>query len=143
MSGPTRRIYGLLACIVVEMLVFALLLPDFWTLRNLLNTSRANSVLAIVAVGVTFGLISGAIDISVGSVIALSGVVAGELLGLGLPAPVAALGALATGVLVGPHQRVLRDSLPRPSPHCDARHAQRGSGPGLRAGRGRFDHHRR
>lgn len=101
MSGPTRRVYALLACIVVEMSVFALLLPDFWTLRNLLNTSRANSVLAIVAVGVTFGLISGAIDISVGSVIALSGVVAGELLGLGLPAPLAALGAVATGVLVG------------------------------------------
>ena len=101
MSGPTRRIYALLACIVVEMFVFALLLPDFWTLRNLLNTSRANSVLAIVAVGVTFGLISGAIDISVGSVIALSGVVAGELLGLGLPAPLAALGAVATGALVG------------------------------------------
>ena len=101
LSGPTRRIYGLMACIVVEMSVFALLLPDFWTLRNLLNTSRANSVLAIVAVGVTFGLISGAIDISVGSVIALSGVVAGELLELGLPAPLAALGAVATGVLVG------------------------------------------
>lgn len=101
MSGPTRRVYALLVCIVVEMFVFALLLPDFWTLRNLLNTSRANSVLAIVAVGVTFGLISGAIDISVGSVIALSGVVAGELLGLGLPAPLAALGAVATGVLVG------------------------------------------
>ncbi len=101
MSGPTRRVYALLVCIVVEMSVFALLLPDFWTLRNLLNTSRANSVLAIVAVGVTFGLISGAIDISVGSVIALSGVVAGELLGLGLPAPLAALGAVATGVLVG------------------------------------------
>lgn len=101
MSAPTRRVYALLVCIVVEMFVFALLLPDFWTLRNLLNTSRANSVLAIVAVGVTFGLISGAIDISVGSVIALSGVVAGELLGLGLPAPLAALGAVATGVLVG------------------------------------------
>jgi len=100
-SDPTRRIYALLVFIVLEMSIFALFVPDFWTQRNLVSTGRLNAVVAIVAIGVTFGLISGAIDISVGAVIALSGVVGGQLLGHGFPAPLAALGTVAAGTLAG------------------------------------------
>jgi ribose/xylose/arabinose/galactoside ABC-type transport system permease subunit len=67
--------YGLLLLIAVMVFIFASLNTNFMTWSNLQNVLEQNAALAIVAVGVTFGLISKAIDLSPGSVIALSGVV--------------------------------------------------------------------
>ncbi len=57
----------------------ALASPVFWTADNLLTVARQFSVIAIIAVGMTFVIVAGEIDLSVGSVLALSGVVTASL----------------------------------------------------------------
>lgn len=87
--------------IVAELAVFSAAAPRFLSTTNLLNTGRAAAVLMIVATGATFGLISGALDISVGSVMALSGTIGTQLVIAGYPASVAILAAIGSGIGVG------------------------------------------
>ena len=77
------------------------LTPHFLTVSNLLNVAQQTSINAIVAVGMTFVIISGGIDLSVGSIVALSGVVLGSLLQGGQPLAVALAAALAVGIACG------------------------------------------
>ena len=77
------------------------LTPHFLTVSNLLNVAQQTSINAIVAVGMTFVIISGGIDLSVGSIVALSGVVLGALLQAGQPLAVALAAALAVGIACG------------------------------------------
>src|SRR5215207_6108190 len=94
-----------------ELVVFLLLLlfgialsfstTTFFTSTNLLNVALGFSWYAIAAFGATMVIIVGGIDLSVGSVMALSGIVSALALQGGVPLPVAlVLGALC-GVLVG------------------------------------------
>ena len=87
--------------IVAEFVVFSIAAPRFLSTTNLLNTGRATAVLMIVATGATFGLISGALDISVGSVMALSGTIGTQIVIAGYPASLAILAAIGSGVGVG------------------------------------------
>ena len=97
-------VLGFLAVIVV----LSLLSPAFLTPRNLLNLVRQTSVHGIMAVGMTFVILTGGIDLSVGSVLALAGVVCASLEHAGWPVPVvvgatALLGAaagLANGLVI-------------------------------------------
>jgi ribose/xylose/arabinose/galactoside ABC-type transport system permease subunit len=91
----------LVGIIILEIIFFTAVQPEFLTVTNVFNAARASSVMGIVAVGVTFGLISGAVDLSVASVLALGGVVAHTLLTNGVPGPIAVAGALVTGALFG------------------------------------------
>ena len=77
------------------------LTPHFLTVSNLLNIAQQTSINAIVAAGMTFVIISGGIDLSVGSIVALSGVALGSLLQAGQPAVVAVIGGVAVGVACG------------------------------------------
>ena len=77
------------------------LTPHFLTVPNLLNIAQQTSINAIVAVGMTYVIISGGIDLSVGSIVALSGVVLGAALQDGQALPLALALALATGVACG------------------------------------------
>ena len=77
------------------------LTPHFLTVSNLLNVAQQTSINAIVAVGMTFVIISGGIDLSVGSIVALSGVVLGALLQGGQPLAVALAAAVAVGLACG------------------------------------------
>jgi ribose transport system permease protein len=77
------------------------LTPHFLTVSNLLNVLEQTSINAIVAVGMTFVIVSGGIDLSVGSMLAFAGVVLASALSAGLPAPVALLLALAVGTGCG------------------------------------------
>jgi ribose/xylose/arabinose/galactoside ABC-type transport system permease subunit len=81
--------------------VLWVLTPHFLTFSNLLNVAQQTSINAIVAAGMTFVIISGGIDLSVGSIVALSGVVLGSLLHLNQPVAVAVLVALAAGIGCG------------------------------------------
>lgn len=76
--------------------------PDsFLTLDNVLNVLRRSSVYGIMAVGMTFIIVSGGIDLSVGSLLALSGMLAAEtMIALGGPDPTGAWPLLA-GTAVG------------------------------------------
>ena len=102
-AGPRQgaRWAGLMLFLGLEMGFFAFMTPEFLSLTNILNAGRALSILAIVATGATFGLISGALDISVGSVIAISGTAATLTLMDGYPAVVAIGAGIVIGLVVG------------------------------------------
>jgi ribose transport system permease protein len=95
------RQFGTAIGLVVLCAVLWALTPYFLTVSNLLNVAQQTSINAIVAVGMTFVIISGGIDLSVGSIVALSGVVLGTALQGGQPLSIAIAGALATGVACG------------------------------------------
>ena len=78
-------------------LLLWILTPHFLTVSNLLNVLEQTSINAVIAVGMTFVILSGGIDLSVGSVLALSGVVMATLLQQGWTPPLAIAAGLAVG----------------------------------------------
>jgi ribose/xylose/arabinose/galactoside ABC-type transport system permease subunit len=81
--------------------VFAVFAPHFFSTDNLLNVSLQASITAIIAAGMTFVILTAGIDLSVGSVVALSGIVATATLKAGLPPAVALPVAIATALAFG------------------------------------------
>ncbi|MGW7687690.1 ABC transporter permease/substrate-binding protein [Streptomyces asiaticus] len=104
-SAALRRVLldnGALSALVLLVAAMALLSGDFLTTDNLLNVGVQAAVTAILAFGVTFVIVSAGIDLSVGSVAALSAtVLAWSASSQGLPVWFAALLALTTGVACG------------------------------------------
>jgi ribose transport system permease protein len=96
---------GLAVALAVLCVVFAVFAPHFFTADNLLNVSLQASITAIIAAGMTFVILTGGIDLSVGSIVALSGIVATGTLKAGLPEgagfPLAIAAALAFGAVSG------------------------------------------
>jgi ribose transport system permease protein len=95
------RQFGTLIGLAVLCLILWILTPYFFTVSNLLNIAEQTSINAIVAVGMTFVILSGGIDLSVGSIVALSGVVLGAALQSGQPMLIAIPLALAVGLACG------------------------------------------
>ena len=95
------RQFGTLAGLAGLCAVLWILTPHFLTFSNLINVAQQTSINAIIAVGLTFVIISGGIDLSVGSIVAFSGVVMGSLLQRDLPWPVAVMGGVAAGLGCG------------------------------------------
>jgi ribose/xylose/arabinose/galactoside ABC-type transport system permease subunit len=100
MSGSGRRL-GTVAGLAGLCALLWALTPHFLTVSNLLNVMEQTSINAIVAVGMTFVIISGGIDLSVGSLVALAGVVLAAALKAGWPAAAAVAVALAAGAACG------------------------------------------
>ena len=73
------RQFGTLIGLVLLCAALWILTPHFLTVSNLLNVVEQTSINAIVAVGMTFVILSGGIDLSVGSIVALAGVVLGTV----------------------------------------------------------------
>jgi ribose transport system permease protein len=73
----------------------------FWTSQNLLNVARNFSFVAMMAIGQALVIITGGIDLSVGSVLGLAGMIAGVLLGAGHGVGTAVTAALGTGIAAG------------------------------------------
>ncbi|GHB45866.1 transporter [Streptomyces xanthochromogenes] len=93
---------GALSALVVLVAALALLSGDFLTTQNLLNVGVQAAVTAILAFGVTFVIVSAGIDLSVGSVAALSAtVLAWSATSEGVPVWLAVLLAVATGIACG------------------------------------------
>jgi ribose transport system permease protein len=92
--------YALVAVVAAILIVGAILEPDsFLTSDNMLNVLRQASVVGVLAIGMTFVIATGGIDLSVGSMVAAAAVAGGQLADSGSAAFV--LGALAMGVLLG------------------------------------------
>jgi ribose transport system permease protein len=89
--------YAIFAALVAECLVLAFATDAFFTESNLANVVRQNAFTAILAAGMSLVILTGGIDLSVGSVVGLSGVLSADALvrGAALPAGV------AVGLLVG------------------------------------------
>ena len=95
------RQLGTLSGLFGLVLVLWILTPHFLTVSNLLNVAEQAAIIAIVAVGMTFVIITGGIDLSVGSVLAFAGVVMASVLHLEVPLPFALAVALGTGLFCG------------------------------------------
>jgi rhamnose transport system permease protein len=81
--------------------VLALRAPGYFSSANLSDLFLANVPVLIVALGMTLIVITGQIDVSVGSMFAIAGVVAGTLAKLGLPVLAAGLAACVAGAAMG------------------------------------------
>lgn len=82
-------------------LVLIILHPEFLSSTNLTNVARQITMNAIIAAGMTLVLLSGEIDLSVGSVVALTGVLVGMAMQAGVPVPLAFVIGLSIGLAVG------------------------------------------
>ncbi|MFJ6808309.1 substrate-binding domain-containing protein [Streptomyces anulatus] len=93
---------GALSALVVLVVAMSLLSGDFLTTQNLLNVGVQAAVTAILAFGVTFVIVSAGIDLSVGSVAALSAtVLAWSATSAGVPVVLAVVLAVLTGIACG------------------------------------------
>lgn len=92
-----RSVAGLVALCVALWIAT----PHFVTTSNLLNVVEQSAIIGVLAVGMTFVILTGGIDLSVGSLVALTGIVFGLAVQRGAPVWVAVLAALATGVTAG------------------------------------------
>ncbi|WP_010263554.1 ABC transporter permease [Treponema primitia] len=71
--------YGILFILIVMSLVFAILSPAFLSIPNILNILNQTAIWGIMALGMTFVIVAKGIDLSVGSVLAFSGLIAASL----------------------------------------------------------------
>jgi ribose transport system permease protein len=93
---------GPLGGLVVLCVVMTILSPYFLTFNNLFNVGTQIAVTAILALGQTFVIVSGGIDLSVGSVLGLAGIVFGwATVVANLPLPLALALGTGTGALAG------------------------------------------
>jgi inositol transport system permease protein len=73
---PLLSRYAPVVCLVLMMAVFSLLEPGFLTSLNLFNVMRQISIEGLIAIGMTFVILTAGIDLSVGSLVAVAGLVA-------------------------------------------------------------------
>jgi ribose/xylose/arabinose/galactoside ABC-type transport system permease subunit len=97
--------FGLLAVIFLLVLIMSLVKPVFLTSGNIINVLRQVSINGVLAIGITFVIMAGDIDLSIGSIVAVTAVIVGSLLEKGhSPFSAIALGmsaALAFGLING------------------------------------------
>jgi ribose transport system permease protein len=92
---------GIFAVLIVVIAVLSILSPTFRTFDNALVLLVNGTVIAFLALGQTFVLLTGGIDLSTGANVAMTGVIAALFMQSGLPWPLAALLAVAVGTLLG------------------------------------------
>ena len=95
------RQFGTLGGLLLLSGVLWALSPYFLSVSNLLNIAEQTATIATIAAGMTFVIISGGIDLSVGSVLAFAGVVMASALHAGVGAPLGIAVALGAGALCG------------------------------------------
>jgi ribose transport system permease protein len=97
--------YAIFVALLIECAILSAATDSFLTTGNISNVLRQNAFTAILAAGMTFVILIGGIDLSVGSVVAFSGIVCAALLSNGFPMASAVgaglLGGLAAGLLNG------------------------------------------
>jgi ribose transport system permease protein len=88
--------------LLVIFVVFSVTQADFLTSSNIQNLLSSVSILFVISIGMTFVVLTGGIDLSVGSLLALSGLVLSKLFnGVGLPIVLAVLITIVAGALIG------------------------------------------
>lgn len=92
---------GIFAVLIVLVVVMAILADNFLTIDNGLNVARSVSINAILAAGMTMIIITSGIDLSVGSILAVAGVVGVLTFTVGVPTPIAVILGLLAGALAG------------------------------------------
>jgi ribose transport system permease protein len=114
--AASRDYLGLAAALLALVLAFGMLTDHFFDRATFATIANQVPAAVLVAVGLTFVLIVGGIDLSVGSVLGLSGAVLGACLGpLGLPLPVALAASLLAGLASGASNGLLTVGFGIPS----------------------------
>jgi ribose transport system permease protein len=98
-----RRVaeYALAAATLVQVVVFSVAAPGFLSVANAVNIALSIAIIGILAVGMTAIILTGGIDLSVGSVLALAGVSAAIAAAHGVPAILVVLIGLGVGAATG------------------------------------------
>ncbi len=100
--GSYARQYALIILLVVMVISMSILSPTFLSVTNISNILRQISFTGIAAMGMTFVIISGCIDLSIGAIAAYSGVIASSMMKeFSIPIPVAILIGLFVGLVLG------------------------------------------
>jgi ribose/xylose/arabinose/galactoside ABC-type transport system permease subunit len=92
---------GILAALAIMCVIIGTTNPAFFSAFNLFSIGKQTSLVAIIGVGMTFVIITGGIDLSVGSVMGLGGIVTAIMLKSGMPIPIGILGGMLTGTVIG------------------------------------------
>lgn len=98
---PIWNQLGMLIILVLLCIVMAVVAPYFTEVNNILNILKQSSITAVLAAGMTVVILTGGIDLSVGSTLALSGVVSVMLSNAGAPTAVSMLAGVAVGYVAG------------------------------------------
>jgi ribose transport system permease protein len=93
--------FGLLVSFVLLCAALTILSDRFLTLSNIINVLRQSTINGIIAIGMTYVILTAGIDLSVGAVLALCTVVTADLLQRELAVPLAVSGGLGLGVFLG------------------------------------------
>lgn len=101
LNKETLLKYKSIIGLVIFSIIIALLNDRFLTVPNLLNILRQTSINAVIAAGMTFVILTGGIDLSVGSTVAFSGAIAASLIAGGFNVFLSILIALSIGALIG------------------------------------------
>ena len=106
--------YGIYLVLIALFLFFSIASKAFLTPENLFNILRQVAVVGIATVGMTFVMLTGGIDLSVGSMIGVTGIVAAELMVMGAHPVIAVIIALVAAVLMGLMNAVIINELKIP-----------------------------
>lgn len=94
--------FGIYILLTVVFVVFAVAAPNFLSAKNVINIVRQCSMFGIVVVGVSMVMIGGGMDLSVGSQMAVDGMLVGYMMvNSGLPIPVAIVATIVIGCVMG------------------------------------------
>ena len=102
-TGPKRRWvdFAFIAAFVVLLLITATMSDVFFTQRNLSNVMRQSVTNGLLSLGMLVVILTGGIDLSVGPVVALTGIMVAGMSSKGMPLPLAILICLVVGVAAG------------------------------------------
>ena len=95
---PERNLVIILVLLIV---ILSIASNRFLSYNNIMNLLRQTSIIGVIAVGMTFVIISAGIDLSVGSVLAFSSIIVAMLMKAGVPIPLAIIIALLAGTSLG------------------------------------------
>ena len=93
--------YAIFIALALECVILAIASPAFASTENVMNVLRQNAFTAIVSAGMTFVILTAGIDLSVGSVVGLSGVLCADVMVHGHGVAAGVLAGVAAGVAVG------------------------------------------
>ena len=96
-GGKFLRLFA----VIVLFIVFSLTARNFFSMRTVLTLALQTSTITLMGIGVTFAIITGGIDLSIGSVVALSGTIAVMAAIAGVPIWLSMLIGLLVGVICG------------------------------------------
>lgn len=92
---------GILLALIILVVVLTILSPSFMTVNNLFNILQQIAEIGILSVGMTFVILLGGIDLSVGSIVAFTGMIMALLMKANVPVPIALIIGIALGGGIG------------------------------------------